>query len=273
MGASARPAARRRGGRSGISLAVWVALAPLVPTVSGCMTADIQDKRILQYLNREGFGKRYTGDSQEQNYVTIGDSITYIDTYHPDETRGTAVVDVDGTILMPDAGSVFVAGMTRAELESFLTQKLSPYWTETDVQVEIRTGGDRAFYVIGEVDVPGRKPFPGDVTLFEAVMQAEPSEYTANLGRVRLIRADPRNPMVIPVNVADMWRTGDSTYNLRLQEFDIVYVPPTLLKQFADVVSGVVVPLLTPFNAIIRAIFALDGRNRFGNGRNNRFFN
>ena len=87
-----------------LALALWVALGP---ALAGCATGGVQDKRILQYLNREGFGKRYTGNAQEQNYVTIGDTITYYDAYHPDETRGTVEVDIDGTVLMPDAGSVF----------------------------------------------------------------------------------------------------------------------------------------------------------------------
>lgn len=255
--------------RTSLALAIWTALAPAL--LSGCLSSSYQDKRMLQYLNQEGFGKRYSGDAQEQNYVTIGDSIRFLDSYHPEEIRGTVEVDIDGTILIPEAGSVFVAGMTRAELESFLSQKLSPYYVQTDVKVEIRTGGSRAYYVWGEVANPGRKPFRGDTTILEAVLQARPVEYTANLGRVRLIRADPRNPMVVPVNVADMWENGDSTYNLSLQEYDIVYVPPTLLKQLADVVSGIVVPLTTPFFAIFRAVFFLDGRYRGGRFRNNRF--
>ena len=37
----------------------------------------------------------------------------------------------------------------------------------------------------------GERDFPGDLTIFEAVMGANPNKDTANLGRVRLIRADP----------------------------------------------------------------------------------
>ena len=72
-------------------------------------------------------------------------------------------------------------------------------------------------------------PFPGDLTVFEAVMDAMPDDRTANLGRVRLIRADPRDPLIIYVNLAEMLEVGDSTFNIHIQERDIIVVPPTIL--------------------------------------------
>ena len=172
-----------------LTLALWTGLAPVL---TGC-ASNFSDKRILQYLNQKGFGKRYTGNAQEQNYVSIGDTITFVDTWNP-EIKGTAIVDIDGTILLPEAGSVWVAGYTRTELESYLTQKLSPYFVETDVKVTIRTGGKKVFFVLGEVLREGPYPYTGDVTVFEAVLQAVPDRFGSNLARVRLIRADPRDP-------------------------------------------------------------------------------
>ena len=42
---------------------------------------------------------------------------------------------------LPEIGRVFVAGMTQAELESFLNQKFSAVLTKPDIEVQIRTGG------------------------------------------------------------------------------------------------------------------------------------
>lgn len=248
------------------ALAVRAALALGLVLLASCASPGAVDKRILQHLNQEGFGKRYHGDAQRENYVTIGDTIQYLDLRHP-EVRGTAEVDIDGTILFDQAGAVFVAGMTRAELETVLTRKLSAYYHDTAVQVAIRTGGQRSYYVWGEVAQPGRKRFVGDLTLFEAVIGAHPQESTANLGRVKLIRADPTDPLVITADVTQLWRSGDSTYNVRLKEYDIVYVPPTLLKQFADMVSAAVVPIVSPLRSILSTVFFLNNGNRFGNRR------
>jgi len=239
-----------------LGLTLWAVLAPVL--LPACSTTSIRDRRILQYLNQEGFGKRYQGNAQEQNYVAIGDTITYADSYNLDLV-GNEIVDVDGTIVIPQAGSVFVAGMTRDELESYLTQKLSPYYVETDIKVRMRTGGSKVYFVLGEVVNPGAKPYFGDTTVMEAVIDAVPREWTANLGRVEVIRADPRNPLVIPVDVAAMWDSGDSTYNLQIREFDIVYVPPTFLKQVGNLISGILVPFLEPFRIVIQTIFFYPG--------------
>ncbi len=240
--------------------------------LSGC-SATLENKRILQYLNQGGFGKRYTGNAQEQNYVSIGDTILFMDTYNMEEVSGTQVVDIDGTILLPEVGNVYVAGFTRSELESYLTQKLAPYFVETDVKVNIRTGGKKVYYVMGQVSRPGPYPYTGDLTLYEAVLLAAPDEFGANLGRVRLIRADPRDPLVITADVTELWTSGDSTYNIQVLEYDIVYVPPTLLQSLADLVSGVFVPITSVLRDVLYAIFAFDDpRFLFNRGRRNTFF-
>ncbi len=245
-----------------------------VAALASC-SATLENKRILQYLNQGGFGKRYTGNAQEQNYVSIGDTILFVDTYNREEVSGTQVVEIDGTILLPEVGNVYVAGFTRSELESYLTQKLAPYFVETDVKVNIRTGGKKVYYVMGEVARPGPYAYTGDITLFEAVLLAAPSEFGANLGRVRLIRADPRDPLVITADITKLWTAGDSTYNIQVHEFDILYVPPTLLQSAADLVSGLFVPITSVLRDVLYAIFAFnDPRFLFNRGRrgNNNVF-
>jgi protein involved in polysaccharide export with SLBB domain len=230
-------------------------LLPLFLVLAACMSSE-PDKRILQYLNTDGFGNRYTGNAEEENYVTIGDSVNFADSYHA-ELKGVGQVDLDGTIMVPEAGPVHVAGLTRSEIEGLLTQKLSPYYTETDIRVLI-SATKKVYYVIGEVGAWGPRPFTGDITIMEAVMMASPGMYTANLGRVQLIRADPRDPFILEVDVADMLYTGDSTFNVHVQERDILYVPPTILKQIADFISSLIVPFTTALSAVWQSLFLWD---------------
>ena len=65
--------------------------------MAGC-TSTAPDKRVLQYLNTDGFGKRYSGNAEEENYVSLGDSVAFVDSFHP-ELKGTERVDIDGTIM------------------------------------------------------------------------------------------------------------------------------------------------------------------------------
>jgi protein involved in polysaccharide export with SLBB domain len=244
-----------------LGLALLAAFAP-----SACSSTQ-PDKRLLQYLNDSGFGNRYTGNAEEQNYVTIGDAIAISDPYHP-EIGTVELVDIDGTIVLPELGAVHVAGMTRDALEAFLLQKYTPYYEELDISVKIRSTTGKFFFVFGEVSRQGAQPFPGDLTVFQAVMAANPNQRTANLGRVRVIRADPRDPVVIPVNLGEIISSGDSTFNILLQERDIVYVPPTMLAQLGYFLSDLIFPITQVFSELSRALwFWYPGA--FGRGFNN----
>ena len=57
-------------------------------------------------------------------------------------------------------------------------------------------------------------------------MLNNPNLRSANLGRVRLIRPDPVDPLIITVDIAQMIETGDTTYNVHVAGRDFIYVPP-----------------------------------------------
>ena len=231
------------------------------------------DKRLLQYLNTEGFGNRYVGDALQENYITIRDSFLWVDTLDSSgERRGNATVEIDGTVFLPEVGTVHVAGMTRTQLEAFLTQKFSAYYKETDVQVEkLASTSAKLYYVFGEVKPQGRRPLTGDITLFDAVWDANPDPVRANLGRIRLIRADPIDPLIIEANLRDMLRYGDSTYNVRIKERDIIVVPPTFLAQLGNFLSALISPVTAVFSSVFQGLLKLNQFNNFQNQNNNAF--
>jgi len=238
--------------------------ALLLSLLAAC--SSYPDKRLLQYLNTDGFGKRYTGNAEEENYVTIGDSLDIYDSYHPDELGMTARVDIDGTVLLPELGAVQVAGMTRTEIETHLMEKYSPYYEQLDIKVRINAKG-KVFFVFGEVEVEGEKPFEGDTTIFEVVAPIYRPE-SANLGRVKLIRADPRDPFVMTIDVTQMF-DGDSTWNVHVQELDIIYVPPTMLAQLGYFIDTLLFPVRQVVGSLSSALFGFGGRggyNRRGRG-------
>lgn len=234
----------------------------LIAVLASCNVSP--DKRLLQYLNTDGFGNRYIGNAEEENYVNIGDTMSVFDSLHPGELRATQTVDIDGTVLLPELGAVHVAGNTRSELEAILTEKYSLYYEDTDIKISIKTKGKK-FFIFGEVKRDGEQKFTGDLTVFEAVMDAQPSDDSANLGRVRLIRADPVDPLIIHVNIGDMIERGDSTFNVHVHERDIIFVPPTTLAQLGYFLDDLLFPVKQVVSGLGQALFLFDtndGRNR-----------
>lgn len=240
-----------------------ILIAIVAVGLAACNSAP--SKRTLQYMNEEGFGRRYSGNALEENYLTIGDQIQIADIAHPELSLGTTV-DIDGTILLPEVGRVHVAGYTRSDLEAVLAERYSPYYeTPTEIVVDITTSS-KVFWVLGEVRNGGEFEFLGNETVIDALVDAQPNRDSANLGRVMLIRADPQDPLRLPVNYWDITR-GDSTTNYTLEENDIIWVPPTVLAELGYFIRQLLYPFTTVVQAISSAFFG-SRRGGTGGGRN-----
>jgi len=101
------------------------------------------------------------------------------------------------------------------------------------------------------------------LTIFEAVMKATPDPRTANLGRVQLIRPDPRDGYTIYVNIDDMFQ-HDSTSNVHIQERDIIYVPPTMVAEFGYFLSAMIFPITQVMNDLRGSLFIFGYGGRGG---------
>jgi len=239
---------------------------------SSCASVGAPDKRMLQYMNRKGFGIQYFGNPEEENYVTIGDSVLFHDVKHPDELSGTQQVAIDGTILLPEVGHVHVAGLTRSDIRAVLTERYSLYYEETDIVIDLATRG-KVYYILGEVGREGERRHNGDLTVFQAVLQARPEQYSANTGRILLIRPDPVDPIMLRFNSDDMIERGDSSFNFRVQAYDIIYVPPTMLAEFAYFLRSLFFPVEEVLRGVGGALFGYGRGGRRGRRGNNNFGN
>jgi protein involved in polysaccharide export with SLBB domain len=249
-----------------------LALVLLVLGFASCTTTP--DKRLLQYLNQEGFGNRYSGNADEENWLAISDTLTIEDPNNESLNNVVRRVGIDGTVLLPDLGAVAVAGMTRSEVEALLMEKYSPYYPILDIKVDIVTNGKK-YFVFGEVAAEGERPFEGDLTLFEAVIRAAPKAETANLGRVKLIRARPTDGYAFVVDLTEIITHHDSTFNIHVQERDIIFVPPTMLAQLGYFLDSMLFPVKQVLGGLGNAFFAIDrlsGNGYYGGGNNGGIF-
>lgn len=245
--------------------ALRLSLPLLLCLLVGCTSSP--DKRILQLLTQQGFGKRYEGNSLQDVYLTVGDKVIFRGTKNL-EINGNGQIAMDGTIDFDKSGRVWLAGLTLEEAEVHLTEKALANYNSADVKVTL-VAAPPQYFIFGEISGKvGSRPLVGDLTLFEAVIAANPLENSANLGRVRLIRPSPVDPLVFRANIGQLLQTGDSTFNTLIQDNDIIIVPPTMLAQVGYFISDLVFPFTTVFSTVLKGLVGLNNLGNKGGNKN-----
>jgi polysaccharide export outer membrane protein len=215
----------------------WLAL--LLAVSSGCVSQD--DARVQSLFNQRGFGRRFTGDANEQYYLGIGDSIVVQDPGHP-ELSGAYSIRMDGVIDVPLIGEIYIAGQTLPDVAEILTRAFREFVSDAAVDIQLGAANSKYFYVEGEVGLGGRQPFQGGQSLFDVVFTSAPL-LTADEDNVRLIRADPVHPLVLEFDYDDMLTQGFSRTNVEVRENDIIYVPPNVIGHLTNLISLVLQPV------------------------------
>ncbi|MDD5412948.1 MAG: polysaccharide biosynthesis/export family protein, partial [Methylobacter sp.] len=137
------------------------------------------------------------------------------------ETAGN-VVGEDGTFFYPYAGIVKAAGRTVEEIRAELTEKLSKYIEQIQLDVRVTSYRSQRVYVVGEVAQPGIqlvKDIP--LTVLEAINSAggvKPN--TADLRNVTLTR----DGKTYSINLLALYEGGDMTQNVMLKHGDVLNV-------------------------------------------------
>jgi polysaccharide export outer membrane protein len=198
-----------------------------------------------------------TGCARTQKALEGPHAIEPYTVYPPDEIRidirpeaemsTTVTVRPDGKISMAILGDVEVQGLTPAEIDQKLTQALSQYVRNLDVTVTVTVFNSKRYSVIGEVFRQGEYPFTGEITAWEAVAKAGGYTQRAAIKSARVVRGDPEQPQVMPVNLARVVFKGESARDIILEENDIVYVPPDAFAKAGYFIERI----LFPFSSIL----------------------
>ena len=131
-------------------------------------------------------------------------------------------VSSDGTINMPLIGSLQVAGKKFGELEGDLQKAYVPrFYTRMTVVIK---PGLRWYSVGGEVRLPNRLPYVGEITLLRAITSAGDFTDFANRRKVEVIRASGHRE-IIDANKA---RRDPKRYDVPICPGDAIFVPRSL---------------------------------------------
>ena len=170
--------------------------------------------------------------AKPQGYmIGVGDILQIIVWDHPElttpagqfrdaETSGQQVGD-DGYLFYPYVGMIKAAGMNVAALRDILTERLSTYIQNPQLDVRVVGFRSKRVYVVGEVGTPGvlrLNDLP--LTIADAISLSgglTPNAYKSGV-------SISRNGKVYEIDLKALYDHADSSQNLALQHGDIVNV-------------------------------------------------
>lgn len=183
--------------------------------------------------------------SDQQTYKIGKDDVLDISVWQSPDLTKTLVVGSDGTITYPILGSISVAGITPADLETGIAQKLGEgYVKDPKVTVSVKEYNSKKILVFGEVDKPGLYKIKGKIPLLELLFMVGGVKTDAK--RMTVIRplalttedivpaalspasadevSDEASAKPLEVDLIALLSKGDLTQNIFILPGDTIYV-------------------------------------------------
>ena len=131
-------------------------------------------------------------------------------------------VSTSGSVTLPLIGDIQAAGATLAELRSRLTAAYAKYVKQPYVELSIAGFRSQQVLITGEVGQPGPVAITDlPLRVADALRQAGGLRPEADLANAVLIRRQQR----IPLDLGRLYVSGDSAFNPRLRDGDVISVP------------------------------------------------
>ncbi|MFL5542565.1 MAG: SLBB domain-containing protein [Longimicrobiaceae bacterium] len=139
-------------------------------------------------------------------------------------------VSREGTIVIPDVGQVYVAGLTLRQLEDVLYERLGRVYSGVGrgegatTQFGLSLGRLRTnqVFIIGEAERPGAYQVSSVATVFNALYMARGPNDNGSFRRIEVRRG---GQVVRVVDVYDYLLRGDSRDDVRLEQGDVIFIP------------------------------------------------
>ena len=154
------------------------------------------------------------------------------------------IVGSDGQISLPLAGRIQASGLTIAQLEQRITERLSEYIKyprvsvmkkriSGKVSVMIKQFSGDKIIILGEVNYPGIYTYSGAINLIEAIALAGDFTGRAKQNSIMIVRRNSaQQSEVNRVNLSRVILKGISTTDIILRPNDVIYVPKTFIANF-----------------------------------------
>ena len=150
--------------------------------------------------------------------------------FYNDELNEQVTVRPDGRISLQLIHDVTAAGLNTQELTKVLSMKYESYLQQPEISVIVKTFNAQKVYVDGQVERPGMVEMGGYMDVMQAIAMAGGLKETAIDDEILIIRHNGlERPFVIKVNLEDAMDGMDTSQNIALQAYDIIYVPKSAI--------------------------------------------
>ncbi|MRR06898.1 MAG: sugar transporter [Deltaproteobacteria bacterium] len=136
-------------------------------------------------------------------------------------------VDGSGAIQLPIAGAVQVAGLTVAQAQAKIREKLRTYLKDPWVVVEVAEYKSHPLYLLGQFRSPGTVYMDRPLNLSQGIALGNGFDITADLRGARINRGN----RILPVDVYDLLVKGCAQNNIWLQAGDTIFIPDNRNQQ------------------------------------------
>lgn len=153
-----------------------------------------------------------------------GDEVI-IDVWGANQTTLRETISPDGYINIPNLGPILLNGMDIARATEYLKQKLAQIYAASAENIQVSLGNARTIQVnvMGEVVQPGTYALSSFSTVFHALYRA--GGVTA-IGSLRNVLVSRNGKVIAHLDVYSFILKGKNADDIRLQEGDMVIVPP-----------------------------------------------
>jgi polysaccharide export outer membrane protein len=140
--------------------------------------------------------------------LSAGDKV-HVAVFNEDNLSGDFVVGPDGRVALPLAGPVQAAGLTLPQFQQAVTARLKD-GVVLNPSVAVTASDLRPYYILGEVNKPGRYSYTPELTVMNAVATAEGFTYRADKDTVYVRHAADSGEREEPLTATTAVLPGDT---------------------------------------------------------------
>ena len=139
-------------------------------------------------------------------------------------------VNLDGTILFPELGKVFVAGLTFEEVKDKLTNMIGQSYIGVSIDISLQNLSAKKVTIVGAVNTPGTYLINPFSTITGALAYSGGISEIGSLRDIKLIRNDGT---IFSFDLYDLLIKGDRTNDLTVQAGDTILI--NAASQFVEI--------------------------------------